>query len=532
MPRLVGGSGLCIPQILRAELICGYTGKGWEIMSRKVINIINFVRGVEPRLDMDLYTPVQEEIKLVKKYGFENTFLIQYDALIMEEFQKLFIAEQDRKMELGVWLEIVKPLCEKIGIPWNSELGYDWDWHVKPGLLQAYTQGERKLLIDEVMHMFQAVYGELPKSVGSWLIDSFSMQYMSERYGIDAFAICRDQWGTDGYTLWGGYYNQGYYPCKNNMLIPAQSASEQIDTPVFRMLGSDPIYQYDAGFENSYNMVDLQPVRTLEPVWRCGSDVDWVKWYFRNNFENEDLGFSYTQVGQENSFGWQRIRDGLSMQLEIINEMVKEDKVIVEKLRDTGKWFKENFLCTPATSITFLDDCEKLNNQSIWYNSKNYRANLFSNGKKVWFRDIHKFDEKYMDRYLFERCTEDDAIYDSLPIVDGYRWSKDEIRAGLYFNAAHKIGKVWRKSEDLYVELIVDDNNITVCFNENEIAIRADNAFELFFEFSDDREIPIVRMSENNISYKYMGFEYSMFISKGIFENFKIKSVKNELILV
>ena len=40
----------------------------------KIVNIVNFLRGVEPRLDMDLLTPVAEEIRLNKQYGFENTF--------------------------------------------------------------------------------------------------------------------------------------------------------------------------------------------------------------------------------------------------------------------------------------------------------------------------------------------------------------------------------------------------------------------------------------------------------------------------
>lgn len=38
-------------------------------MGNKVVNIVNFVRGVEPRCEMDLLTPVVEEIRLNKQYG-------------------------------------------------------------------------------------------------------------------------------------------------------------------------------------------------------------------------------------------------------------------------------------------------------------------------------------------------------------------------------------------------------------------------------------------------------------------------------
>ena len=36
-------------------------------------------------------------------------------------------------------------------------------------------------------------------------------------------ALCRDQKGIDGFTLWGGYVNGAYYPSKVNENIPAQS---------------------------------------------------------------------------------------------------------------------------------------------------------------------------------------------------------------------------------------------------------------------------------------------------------------------
>ena len=45
----------------------------------------------------------------------------------------------------------------------------------------------------------------------------------SEKYSSDAFIICREQWGMDGYTLWGNSYSGAYYPSKNNMQTPTQN---------------------------------------------------------------------------------------------------------------------------------------------------------------------------------------------------------------------------------------------------------------------------------------------------------------------
>ena len=45
-------------------------------MSRRIVNIVNFVRGYEPRdKSRDLIKPVVEELALNKKYNLPNTFL-------------------------------------------------------------------------------------------------------------------------------------------------------------------------------------------------------------------------------------------------------------------------------------------------------------------------------------------------------------------------------------------------------------------------------------------------------------------------
>ena len=56
-----------------------------------IVNIINFVRGVEPRNDkLDLKEPVINQLKLQKKYGFPTTFLLQYDTMLDDSFVSLF----------------------------------------------------------------------------------------------------------------------------------------------------------------------------------------------------------------------------------------------------------------------------------------------------------------------------------------------------------------------------------------------------------------------------------------------------------
>ena len=50
--------------------------------------------------------------------------------------------------------------------------------------------------------------------------------------------------------------------------MPAQTEEGQIPVPIFRMLGSDPIYQYDDGLGQ-----ERQGVISLEPVYeKAGMD--------------------------------------------------------------------------------------------------------------------------------------------------------------------------------------------------------------------------------------------------------------------
>src|SRR5688572_22043816 len=118
-------------------------------------------------------------------------------------------------------------------------------------------------MMDVYMAKFKEVFGKYPKSAGCWIIDAPTLNYLHDQYGIEAACNCKDQSGTDGYTLWGGYWNQAYYPSRLNAYMPAQSAERQLNVPVFRMLGSDPVHQYDQGIGSSW-----QGVVTLEPVYR------------------------------------------------------------------------------------------------------------------------------------------------------------------------------------------------------------------------------------------------------------------------
>ncbi len=500
-----------------------------EQESPRIVNIVNFIRECEPRIDWItedvLYQTVVSQIAEIQKYDLPATFLLQYDALIDPRYQKLLRALPAAQFEIGAWWEIPQPLVENSGMKWRGR--YPWDWNADVGFSTGYTPEEREKLVDTYMKDFKKVFGHYPKSVGSWFIDAHTLEYMVEKYGIVASCNCKDQVGTDGYTLWGGYWNQAYYPSRKNAYMPAQHQENQIQVPVFRMLGSDPIHQYDSGLGT-----ENQHVVSLEPVYtHGGGDSTWVNWYFEQFLKGPSMAFGYVQAGQENSFTWKRMKKGFEIQLPLIAKLKNEGKIEVENLGETGEWFQKNFKVTPATSVTALQDYSDKNQKTVWFNSRFYRANLLWEKGTLRFRDIHMFDENVQSDYLNEKGTTTSCYFYTLPVVDGFMWSSANTVAGLRFVFSKNDSLVQVAGDDP----VVDDSqrgklNITwpVHSPEGKIIMNLDeSSIMIHFKGGDlqhcflklnydhDIKIPLESTDPESINYNYRGHPYSVHAIKG-----------------
>ena len=503
---------------------------------RNVVNFINFIRGVEPRESYSIVEPVIEQIKIHNELKIKCTFLIQYDALIDPVYIDLLKDLDRTQYEIGVWFETVQPLVEKVGLKWNGR--FPWDWHAHCGFSVGYTPEQRKAMIDELFEKFKETFGYYPTSMGSWAFDAITAAYAHDKYGMKAFCNCKEQWGTDGYTMWGGYYGQGYYPSRMNSFCPAQSEEYQINVPVFRMLGSDPIYQYDCGIPGDNG----QGVITLEPVYTGrgggGGNTDWVDWYLNMNYNNKNLNFSYVQAGQENSFGWNSMRAGYIYQINEIKKMQEKGLLVTEKLSETGEWYQNTFKTTPANTITALKEEKDIqisihsDKKSVWYNCKNYRANLYSDGNSFRIRDLYVFDEKYSERYRDVPCDKDYLQFDTLPVVDGNRFSGNGIVAGAYpYEVVNGAKQPLTFKDVLYEEL---GGNAVVTFTETscgdiEITLSEDKitvlcsdetkefGFDYKFDASADRLPVLESITSDSVILSHRGFPYALKLTQGKF---------------
>mgnify|MGYP004361090071 FL=1 len=515
----------------------------------RIVNIINFIRDIEPRDEaitpQVLFETTKSQVAIMQEHHLKGTFLLQYDALIDERYQELLRGLPRDSFEVGAWWETPQPLVEKAGLEWRGR--FPWDWHADVGFSTGYTPAEREKLVDVYMTDFKEIYGFYPKSVASWFIDAHTLNYMYERYGIVASANCKDQYGTDGYTLWGGYWNQAYYPSKVNSYMPAQHEENQIPVPIFRMLGSDPIYQYDTGLEH-----DRQGVISMEPVYpESGGNPEWVDWYLDAFIAGEPMEFAYVQAGQENSFIWRDVKKGFEYQMPLLEKLQKEGKIRVETLGESGEWFKQNYEVTPATSVTVNSDFENGNKRTVWFNSRFYRVNLLWDAGALRFRDIHLFDESIASTYLTKKLDSNQALFFTQPFVDGYLWSTAQNLAGLRFKykkdgntlalqggepivTSPEQGKLkiqWPLDEGGEINILLDEKTTTIEVLNNE-----DLQWFLEFNAAKKDELPYQSITKKKIMSSFQNSDYVVSALRGSFSDtgdgtFKIEPSDNRITL-
>jgi hypothetical protein len=210
----------------------------------RFVTLVNPVRGRTLWSENSIW-PLLQQYRTAAKYSMPVTWLIQYDALVDIEIVNTF-KKFEIKGEQGVFLEVSKDLADKAGVLYQQ--GVKWS---SPSVvfLSAYTQSERRILIDTIYDQFKKNFGYYPKSVGAWWIDSYSLNYIKEKYDLSSVLIVADQKTTDSYGVWGQWWGYPYYPSKNNVLVPGKK--DYFDSVVIQWAQRDPILAYGEGPKHS-----------------------------------------------------------------------------------------------------------------------------------------------------------------------------------------------------------------------------------------------------------------------------------------
>jgi hypothetical protein len=271
----------------------------------------------------------------------------------------------------------------------------------------------------------------------------------------------------------------------------------------------------------------------MEPYWKGGQREDYMRWFFDTYFENESMGLSYAQIGQENSFGWPGMKAGIELQYELVDKYRGEGKITLMKMSEAGEYVKSNYKDTPAQSLVAnADALENDAYRSVWFSNKYYRANAFVDGGSLKFRDIQKFDDEYSERYRDEPCTVKDAIYDNLPLVNERPWAKsiESPESGLYFDGTYEFDSCHRDGDTL-TAIFTRDNGERVSVTFGERSIKINCSCELVLKFGSFTDY---KLDGNRLCLVNNGYDYSVEICgciRAIDGGFVLSGDEKEIVL-
>lgn len=227
-PFLIFAIFVANPKILFAEKLTD--------CNNRFVTLVNPVRGRDLWFDKTL-KPLKDQYEAVAKISAPVTWLLQYDTLLDKDLLgeiKSFNSNQ----ELGVFLEVSPAFAKQARVIYPNDTPW---FSPKAVFLSGYSQSDRRKLVDRLFEDFKSKFGYYPRSVGSWWIDSYSLNYMKEKYNIKAALIVADQKTTDNYGVWGQWWGVPYYPSKANILTPASSLENKQDVVVLQWAQRDPV---------------------------------------------------------------------------------------------------------------------------------------------------------------------------------------------------------------------------------------------------------------------------------------------------
>lgn len=286
--------------------------------------------------------------EMVASHQLPATWLLRYDALqdpqIITQSQAL-----PSSHEVGIFLEITKSLAEATGVAYSTQ----GDWYYPNRIfISGYEHSDRIRLIDKVMERFGAVYGHYPSSVGAWHIDASSANYLSQKYGVTAITIVSDQYGTDRYQVWGGWWGVPYYPSQYNILTPAQTLSNRLPVIVTHWANRDPVNGYGGTVHES--IYSLQANDYIQK--KLG--IDYFKAILEPYLFNPSNQFGFAIVGIENDYPLNLYGKEVNLQLQHLHQLTQDSArpLQVITLSQFSQWYRQQFpQLSPSHTIISTD---------------------------------------------------------------------------------------------------------------------------------------------------------------------------------
>ena len=333
----------------------------------------------------DVNENIRAQYKIVLKNDLPATWLLTYDTLLNPDVVKT-IKLMDKKQEIGIFLEVTPGFSSAANVTYNES----GSWHHATSVfLSGYTQEERIRFIDTVFEKFKKELEYYPTSVGSWWTDSFSLNYMKEKYAITANLTCADQFSTDGYQIWGQYWSTPFYPSKKHAGIPAGKNEDKIGIVTLQWAARDPYY----GYQNSL-------YSTQDYFTKPNKDINYFKKLLEVYAGSKDSEFGQITVGLEGDFTPEAYNGVFKQQMDAVSKSGYK----AATMKEFADWYSKNF---PELSPPRRIDYDK----ATWYQSPWYRVGIID-GKIIDLRRYADFPELY-----YQSPNKENILFINIPSV-------------------------------------------------------------------------------------------------------------------
>lgn len=438
-----------------------------QTSSNQFITIVNPVR--VSTYTKDPVKSIASEYFEISKRNLPASWLFTYDVLENQEVAD-FAKQMDRQQDLGIFLEVTPNFAKKAGVIYNKTDS----WHRSNSVfLSGYAQEDRKKLINAVFEKFKSNFGYYPKSVGAWWVDSFSLNYMKEKYGITSTLGCADQFYTDGYSLWGQYWSTPFYPSQNHSGIPARNIETKLDLVSFQWAARDPFNGYSGEGASSYSTQDYYTRNLPDEYYE-----KLIKLYALKN-KNQ---FGQITLGLEGDFPEETYSGLYAKQLDTIKRISNRENINITNMKDFSEWYRQTFKDLSPSHVIETDDLLGQQVKSIWYQSPAYRIGLTYNweSQELKIIDWRTFQDNFQEPFYLTPNTELNLYINTPSLIDQISDPKSvwqiPVKGGVSTSGNNEKFSLNIGSKPF---LIFEENNITLFNAEPPTSIKKSDLIEI-----------------------------------------------------
>lgn len=470
--------------------------------ANQFINIVNPVR-ISASIK-DPASSLDAEYLEIKKRNLPATWLLTYDVIINQNMV-LAAKKMDQSQELGIFLEVTPKFAEDAGVIYRKTDS----WHRANSIfLSGYTQADRKKMIDTVFQKFKETFGFYPTSVGSWWNDSFSLEYMKDKYGITANLTCADQFKTDGYHIWGQYWSTPFYPSKYHAGIPARDANSKLDLVTIQWAARDPLNGYES---SAYSVQDY---------FTFGFGRDYFEKLIKLYAEKHGT-FGQITVGLEGDLTADAYKGTFASQIQFVSELQKNGNYNIITMQNFSNWYRSQFKDGTPDSLIESDDLMNKGQKAIWYQSPNYRIGMAYDKKesKLVIFDLRTYFSNFQEPYYVSPNFQIDLFINIPSVIDSISnpQSKWEIHGLKLKSIDKKVGGYDINFEgDKLISLTQNSINFNNFGQEFKPSIFIKNSPKLRFERSNGSFIiypeSVYRYSNSGFSFADLSIDASYFL--------------------